>query len=101
MSSKSKACSSVIGLKVMTGLFQNGCHEKFILVTQFQQLHFTLDYGIKGTYCALIVLAPFRNWNSFNNARKDGKFGIDLVHFMLNTLQTLELANVSQLFTAT
>ena len=48
-----------------------------------------------------MVLAPFRKWNSFNNSRKDGKFGIDLVDSMLNTLQTLELANVSQLFTST
>ena len=29
-----------------------------------------------------------------------GKFGMDLVDSMLNTLQALELANISQLFTS-
>ena len=48
-----------------------------------------------------IVLAPFRKRNSFNNPRKYGKFGIDLVDPLLNTLRTLELANVSQLFIST
>ena len=74
-----------------------------------------LSYGIKYTCCAFanifqylsenralnMVLAPFKKWNSFNNSRKYGKFGIDLVDSMLNTLQTLELANVSLLFTST
>ena len=46
-----------------------------------------------------MVLAPFRKPNSFNNSRNGEKFGIDLVDFMLNTFWTLELANVSQLFT--
>ena len=41
-----------------------------------------------------MVLVPFRKQNSFNNSRKDSKFGINLVDSMLNTLQTLELANV-------
>ena len=48
-----------------------------------------------------MVLAPFRKRNSFNNLRKDEKFSINLVNFMLNTLLTLELANVSKLFTPT
>ena len=48
-----------------------------------------------------MVLVPSRKWNSFNNSKKDGKFGIDVVESMLNTLQTLELANVSQLLTST
>ena len=43
----------------------------------------------------------FRKCNFFNNSRKGGTFGIDLVHSMLNTLQSLELANVSSLFTFT
>ena len=46
-------------------------------------------------------LAHFGKQNSFNNSRKDGQVGIDLVDPMLNTLQTLELADVSQLFTFT
>ena len=41
-----------------------------------------------------MVLAP-------NNLMTGGKVGIDLVNAMLNTLWTLELANVSQLFTST
>ena len=48
-----------------------------------------------------MILAHFMKWNSFNNPRHDGKFGIDLVDSVLNTLQTLELANVSQLFIST
>ena len=47
-----------------------------------------------------MVLPPFRKWNSFNHARKHGKFDIDLVVFMLNTLWTLELANVAELVKA-
>ena len=34
-------------LRVMTGLFQNGGHEQFMLVLQYQQLHFMLAFGIK------------------------------------------------------
>ena len=37
--------------------------------------------------------------NSFNNSRKYGEFGVYVVDFTLNTLRTLELANVLQLFT--
>ena len=48
-----------------------------------------------------MVLAPFRKGNAFNNLRKVGKVMIDLVDSMLNTRQTLEFANVSQLFTST
>ena len=48
-----------------------------------------------------MVLPPFRKRNSFNNSRKDGKFDIELVDSKLNTLQTLELANVSELLTST
>ena len=47
-----------------------------------------------------MVHAPFTKWDSFKNSRKDGKFSIDLVDSMLNTRQTLELTNVSQLFTS-
>ena len=46
-----------------------------------------------------MVLAPFRQRNSFNNSRKDGKCCIDLVGSMLNTLRTVELGNVFHLFT--
>ena len=45
-----------------------------------------------------MILAPFRKENTFNNLRKDGKFGTDLVNSMINTLRTLELANVSQIY---
>ena len=48
-----------------------------------------------------MVLAPFKKWNSFNNSRTDGKLGIDVVDSMLNTLLTIEMANVSHLFTST
>ena len=48
-----------------------------------------------------MVLASVRKLNFFNNSRRDGKFGLDLVDYMLNTLWTLELANVSQSFTST
>ena len=48
-----------------------------------------------------IVLFLFRKQNSFNNWRKDGKFGIDLVDAMPNTLQALEIANVSRLLSST
>ena len=48
-----------------------------------------------------MVLTPFMKRNYFNNPGKDGKFGIDLVASMLNKLQTIELANVSRLFTST
>ena len=37
----------------------------------------------------------------FNNSRKYDKFGIDLVDSMFKTSQTVELENVSQLFTST
>ena len=42
----------------MTSLFQHGCHENFILVIQFQWLHFMLDYGIK---CTLLILYNHNN----------------------------------------
>ena len=48
-----------------------------------------------------MVHALFRKRNSFNNARNDGTFGIDVVDSVPNTLLILELANVSQLFTLT
>ena len=48
-----------------------------------------------------MVLAPFRKWNSFNNSRIDGKFGIHLYDSKVNTLETLALANVSQLLCST
>ena len=48
-----------------------------------------------------MVLSPIRKWNSFNNSRKEGNFGIDLIDSMLNTLRTLEMANVSLLFAST
>ena len=48
-----------------------------------------------------MVLADFIKWNFFNNSRKYGKFVIDLVESMLNTLQTIELASISKLFTST
>ena len=38
-----------VGLRVMTGLFQNGCHKNNILVTQFQQLNLMLDYDMTCT----------------------------------------------------
>ena len=38
-------------LRVMTSLFQTGCHENVIGVIQYQQVHFMLAYGIKGTCC--------------------------------------------------
>ena len=44
-----------------------------------------------------MILSPFRKENTFNTLRKDVKFGKDLVDSMLNTLQALGLANVSQL----
>ena len=47
-----------------------------------------------------IVHFPFRKWNSFNNARKEWKVGIDLVDAMFNTLRTLEMTNVSQLLSS-
>ena len=36
-----------------------------------------------------MVLAPFRKWNSFNDFRKDVKFGTDYVDSLLNTLWAL------------
>ena len=42
----------------------------------------------------------FGEQNSFNNQRKDVNFGTYLVDSMLTTLQALELATVSPLFTA-
>ena len=87
-----------------------------ILFWLYRFLLLRLDYGIKCTCCALpiyfcictkigpqlreMVLAPFSKRNAFNKSRKDGKCGIDLVDYMLNTLQTLELANGSLLFTS-
>ena len=47
-----------------------------------------------------MVLVPFWKQNTFNNSRKVGKFGIGLVDSIVNTLWTLELANVFQLFTS-
>ena len=49
-------------------------------------------------YLIKMVLAPFGKWN--NNARNYGKFSIDLVDSMCNTLQSLELTIVLQLFTS-
>ena len=37
----------------------------------------------------------------FNNLRKSRTFGRDLMDSLLKTMQALELANVSQLFTGT
>ena len=37
----------------------------------------------------------FRKQNVFNNVKKDGKFGTDLVDSMLNTAQASTLGNVS------
>ena len=48
-----------------------------------------------------MVLAPFKKLNYFNNPRKDDKFSIDWVAYMHNTLQTVELPNVSHLLTYT
>ena len=48
-----------------------------------------------------IVLASFRKQNSFNNSRKDATFDIDFIDSMFNILRSLELANMSVLFTST
>ena len=50
-------------LRVMMGLFQNGCHGHFILVIQFQYLHFMLHYGIKCTCCAFTNIFPYLSEN--------------------------------------
>ena len=69
-----------------------------------------MDCGITCTCCISVfewklepklremVLVLFSKWNSFNTSRKHGTFGIDLVESILNTLHTLELPIVSQLF---
>ena len=36
-----------------------------------------------------MILAPFRKWNSFNNLRKDVKFGTGWVDSLLKKLQAL------------
>ena len=45
-----------------------------------------------------MALASFGKWNSFNKARKDENFGIDVVDSMRNTLQILEMANASVVY---
>ena len=52
-----------------------------------------LEYRIKCRWCAFTNIFQYMR-NSFNNSRKGGIFSIDLVDSMLNTLRTLELANV-------
>ena len=48
-----------------------------------------------------MIFAAFMKQNAFNKFNKKLKFGTDVVDFMLNTLQDLQLANISPLFTAT
>ena len=50
--------------KWMTGFFQNGCHEHFVLVIQFQYLHFMLDYSIKRALCAFTNTCQYLSENS-------------------------------------
>ena len=45
-----------------------------------------------------MILVPFGKQISFNNLKKDVKFGTHLVNSMINTLWAIELANVSHLF---
>ena len=46
-------------LEVMTVFFQNVSHENVMLVIQFQQLHFVLDYGIKYRLCLYQHISVF------------------------------------------
>ena len=96
----------------MTGLFQNGANENFILaivsITTFYvglwHMYMCLYQYIlvfeqkQGTKLREMVFALFRKWNFFKNSRKDCKFGIDLVDSMLNTLQTLKVANIPVIY---
>ena len=91
--------------RAMASLFRNGCDEKINLGIKYQYLHFKLAYDITCTCCGFtnvfrnlcdrvlkfkwMLLAPFRKWNSFNNFRKDVKFGTYWVLSLLNTLPAL------------
>ena len=40
-------------------------------------IYFGISAKKVGPKLRAIVLTPFKKWKSFNNSRKDGKFGID------------------------
>ena len=77
---------------LITAFYVGLWHKMYMCLYQYISV-FELKQGPK---LREIVLAPFRKQNSFNNSRKYVKFGIVLVDSC-----TLELANVSQLFTFT
>ena len=64
-------------------------------------IYFSISVKIGTTIKRNCIFFPFTKWNFINNSRKYGKFGIDLVDAMLNTLWTLEMATFSELISTT
>ena len=73
------------GYTVSITIFYVGFWHKLYML-QLWKCFKTLKWGLK---LKEIILAPFRKWNSFNNFRKDVKFGTYWADSLLNPHQAL------------